>query len=236
MPAKTYYADFKAAGVPEKEAQALAKAMADSDARFVTAQEVAQMLRRVKAPEPWRNPDGCLKIAGCIKSPLHALHFTDTSRFDECQNTLSRNRMRRAQDAINELRRLLPTVISRFKNDADLVRGFRDGHQLKLGTDLDRVEDFEKLLALLESLPRLTLRHPTPWWQLDAARLFTLYRTTVSASAGMSEEGPAIRFIHEALKKMGYSAQITKSGIAHALRRRSQDWHEISMTRLFLDI
>jgi hypothetical protein len=234
MPAKTYYADFKAAGVPEKEAQAGAKALADSDARFLTAQEVAQMLRRVKAPEPWRNPDGCLKIAGCIMSPLHALYFTDMSRFDECQNTPSRNRMRRAQDAINELRRLLPTVISRFKNDADLVRGFRDGHQLKLGTDLDRVEDFEKLLALLESLPRLTLRHPTPWWQLDAARLFTLYRTTVSASAGMSEEGPAIR--HEALKKMGYSAQITKSGIAHALRRRSQDWHEISMTRLFLDI
>src|ERR1700730_4210913 len=149
MPAKTYYADFKAAGVPEKEAQAGAKALADSDARFVTAQEVAQMLRRVKAPEPWRNPDGCLEIARCIMSPLHALYFIDTSRFDECQNTLSRNRMRRAQDAIDELRRLLPARLSRLQNDAELLRGFRDRHQPKLGTDIDRVEDFEKRLALL---------------------------------------------------------------------------------------
>lgn len=38
--------------------------------RKVTAQEVAQMLRRAKAPKPCQDPDGCRLIAECMMTSL----------------------------------------------------------------------------------------------------------------------------------------------------------------------
>jgi hypothetical protein len=207
--------------------------------RKVTAQEVAQMLHRAKAPRPWQDADGCRVIADCMMTPL-AYQHTRKSPLGYHEKP-GRNRLRRAQDAIDELRRLLPTIIRRF-NDTLLIERLDPTTAAEAARwwqnepppeARGRVDDFETLLALLKSLPRLTLRRPTPWWQLDAARLFSLYRATVDPTAGISEEGPAVRFVHEALKKMGYPARITQSGIDHALRRRALDWYGIAVRQRF---
>jgi len=203
--------------------------------RKATPQEVAQMLHRAKAPRPWQDPDGCRVIADCMMTPLAYQHTRQSPL--GFKGKPGRNRLRRAQDAIDELRRALPPIIRRF-NDTLLLERIYTPAALWWQDEpppeaRGRVDDFETLLALLKSLPRLTLRRPVPWWQLDAARLFSLYRATVDPSAGVSEEGPAVRFIHEAVKKMGCPAGITHSGIDHALRRRALDWYGIAVRQRF---
>jgi hypothetical protein len=196
--------------------------------RKTTAEEVAEMLHKAKAPTPWQAPDGCRVIADCMMTPLSYQH-TRKRPFGP-KDKPDRNRLCRAQDAIDELRRVLPNIIRRWNDSltdpTDPTESWWQGVEPPKARDC--VGDLERLLALLKSLPPLTSRRYTPWWQLDAARLFELYRATVDASAGISEEGPAVRFVHEALKKMGYPARITPTGIDHALRRRALDWHDIA--------
>jgi hypothetical protein len=195
------------------------------------------MLRRAKAP--WQDPHGCRIIADSMMWSLRSPSGCPSPR------------LRRAQDAIDVLRRLLPTVISHFRDacpeaerleelaeDPSYDREAEDDWALETGSPgrpRKIVDAFEQLLPLLNSLPRLTLRHPTPWWQLDAARLFEIYTVVVDRSAGISEEGPAVRFLHEALMKMGYPASITHSAIDHALRRRGMDWLDIATKRRLYD-
>jgi hypothetical protein len=87
----------------------------------VTAQEVAEMLLRAKAPRPWQDPDGCRVIADCMMTPLSYRH-TRRSRLGP-EDKPGRNGLCRAQDAIDELRRVLPTIIRRFNDSLLLATG-----------------------------------------------------------------------------------------------------------------
>ena len=129
------------------------------------------MLHRAKAPRPWQDPDGCRVIADCMMTPLAYQHTRQSPL--GFKGKPGRNRLRRAQDAIDELRRALPPIIRRF-NDTLLLERIYTPAALWWQDEpppeaRGRVDDFETLLALLKSLPRLTLRRPVPWWQLDAA-------------------------------------------------------------------
>jgi hypothetical protein len=62
----------------------------------------------------------------------------------------------------------------------------------------------KKVLADLNRLPPRPKQRAKAWWRLDAAKLWGIYRSMIDVSAGISPEGPAVRFIEAALARMGY--------------------------------
>jgi hypothetical protein len=86
--------------------------------RKTTAEEVAEMLHKAKAPTPWQNPDGCDKakaptpwqnpdgcrvIADCIQTPLA---YQEGPGIIEFQEKPPQEKLRRAQDAIDAAARV----------------------------------------------------------------------------------------------------------------------------------
>jgi len=56
-------------------------------------------------------------------------------------------------------------------------------------------------------------------WHTDAARLFSAYQRFVDPNVGISNEGPAVRFIQAALRRMRHPT-VERAAIAQALKRR----------------
>jgi hypothetical protein len=69
---------------------------------------------------------------------------------------------------------------------------------------MERCKLLKDVLTLLNSLPPRPRQRSKAWWRVDAAKLWDLYRTTIDVSAGISPEGPAVRFVRAALTHMGY--------------------------------
>jgi hypothetical protein len=190
----------------------------------VTVADVAEMLRQARVREPWHAPElGCLSLAQCINNPLGYRSVDSPGkaipkkrRGHDCgvnDGKPARTKTRRARDAIDELRRALPSAITEFKSS--VARSFTvyvwpplGAEHLREIQDLPqataRCEILKNVLALLNSLPPRPRQRTKAWWRLDAAKLWEIYRRAIDVSAGISPGGPAVRFIEAALARMGY--------------------------------
>jgi hypothetical protein len=184
----------------------------ETDEISIAPEEWAEMLCEAGAREPWAHSDAPQRLTAGI-----------TFRFPKPSDRRKRGVRDRASEAIAELRRTLPKIIE-------------DGQRLLAALD-DPPADFQKAVLIaarsgvereLDELQRLFVALPrpgwqldrprTPPWQLDAARLYTLYRRHVDPSAGTSADGPTIRFIQLALLRMGSRGGSNRADAAHAER------------------
>jgi hypothetical protein len=192
----------------------------------VTVAHVADMLRQARVPEPWHAPElGCYSLAQCINNPLgyrsvdNAAKTTSKKRPEHDRGVNdgkpARTKMDRARAAIEELCRALPSAIREF--ESSVAQSFRvysssptTAQHLRAVQDLPlataRCEMLKKVLADLNSLPPRPKQRAKAWWHLDAAKLWGIYRSMIDVSAGISPNGPAVRFIEAALARMGYRA------------------------------
>ena len=178
------------------------------------ADEMAEILRAAKAPEPWAR--GCITVIGKPEPRLQGEDLKD-----------------RLQKVLGELRRLLPRVIEnedqRLKRAGTILSRIMDGppgsaaatqrnvdfadELLKRANDLGKLR---VLLAAVEETPSL-VRRTTKDWHSAAIWLAYYYRKVVG-DMRISADGPAVRFIGAALDRLGWGAK-TPGAIAQAVRR-----------------
>jgi hypothetical protein len=171
----------------------------------------ATLLRDAGAREPWANAEAPEKFAEAI-----------TFRFPDPVKP-ARSGFRRAQDAIDELRRTLPEIIGSYES---MSLAISMNERLPPERQTAAVESLSSELAVLENLQRalpskpiFESKSPVRGWRHDAARLFGLYCAFVDTTSGMSADGPAVRFITSALGKMGHKPSPTRAAIAKALQQ-----------------
>jgi hypothetical protein len=178
------------------------------------ADEMAEILRAAKAPEPWAR--GCITVIGKPEPRLQGEDLKD-----------------RLQKVLGELRRLLPRVIQSkqqsFNRAITILSGIMDGppgpadviqRNIDLADELSRqANDLDKLrvlLAAVEETPSL-VRRTTKDWHSAAIWLAYYYRKVVG-DIRISADGPGVRFIGTALYRLGWGAK-TPGAIAQAVRR-----------------
>jgi len=168
---------------------------------------------------------GCTpgSLAQCINNPLgyRSVYTAGTTiskkrAGQDCgviEGKPARTKAHRARETIDEVRRILPAALAEFETSvaqsftvhssssdhAKYLRAVQGLPQAK-----ERCEIFKQVLALLNSLPPRPKQRARAWWRLDAAKLWHIYRATIDVSAGISPNGPAVRFIRAALARMGY--------------------------------
>jgi hypothetical protein len=190
----------------------------------VTVSDVAEMLRQARVREPWHAPElGCYSLAQCINNPLGYQSINSAGK------TISKKHLRhdagvidgkpartkadRARDAIDELRRALPSAITEF--ESSVAQSFKVyssplpepsicGRSKTFPWPPRGCEILKNVLALWNSLPPRPRQRAKGWWRPDAAKLWDIYRAAIDVSAGISPGGPAVRFIAAALARMGY--------------------------------
>jgi hypothetical protein len=166
----------------------------------------AEMLRQTGAPEgSWADPSAPEKFAAAITSRVRNLVQRDRKPRDSDK----------ARHAVAVLRRVLPGIIrdTQYWVDDYARRGY--------GVDRDNLDAIRRLQ---KNLP------PTGWLSappslekaehIDARRLLRLYRQLIDPGCGASDDGPAVKFIYAALRKMGHRPQSVVA-IGRALRRKS---------------
>jgi len=176
--------------------------------------EMAEILRVAKAPEPWARE--CIAVIG---KPDPKLEREDPHG--------------RLQKVLGELRRLLPRLIESdhrsFNRAATILSALVDGplgsaaaaqRNVDLADELlKRLNDLDKLrilLAAVEDTPSLVRRTTKDWH--SAAILLAYYYWKVVGDMRISTDGPAVRFIAGALARLGWGAK-TSGAIAQAVRR-----------------
>ena len=93
----------------------------------MTVDDVAEMLRQARVREPWHSPElGCYSLAQCINLPLGYRSINNAGKpmskerlgRDPGVNEgkPARTKADRARDAIDELRRALPSAIAEFES------------------------------------------------------------------------------------------------------------------------
>jgi tetratricopeptide (TPR) repeat protein len=196
---------------------------------LVGSDEAGDLLRQAGAPGPWR------------RSPM----AFGVMMMDGGNEMRMR---RRAQDAMDELRRVLPTIIEIDVADSDFFATVasdmssiadslaEDGDSLQKSISeslavfrlheernaaLQQIADaLEKLQQAPELAPRRRLVARD--WHRGASELFRYYQAVVDPSSRTSADGPAVRFIQAALCRLGDRRQ-ELSAIDKALRRYPVD-------------
>jgi hypothetical protein len=177
--------------------------------------DMATMLEAAGAPQPWLRPDKCIAIVGI---PVEADHLKLEYR---------------AQNAINELRRVLPQVIEneerRVGTDTGRLLAFKESQPESVFANLTVLEISEELSQRLDNLGKLRalcsaaggvapfIRPGMKDWHSAAIWLASYYKGVVGAFK-ISADGPAVRFIGAALKRLGWHGMITPAAIAKAVR------------------
>lgn len=165
--------------------------------REFTVDEVTALLIESKAPKKLLRPELIHNIA-------HAMLFAYDGRLGSLppEEIKERDLRKKAQKAVNELRKLLPEIrvftMSRFVSIT--IGGGKKGLEEPLVA--------EALLArhLVDlDIPHVTFRPPIWDWHRAAAHIWVYYRDVVG-HASTSHTGPAVRFIQVALRETGYGA------------------------------
>lgn len=68
------------------------------------------------------------------------------------------------------------------------------------------LDELRRLVATLPKLRWQVSKSRNPPWQLDAERLYVLYRQHVDPATGISADGPLVRFIVLTLRRMQRSS------------------------------
>jgi len=181
----------------------------------IEAAEMADMLKAAGAPEPWLRPNKCIAVVGHPVS--------------EGQQKIEH----RAQNAVNELRRVLPQVIENEergigKDLASLVALKESQPESlfvnlavleiseELGQRLDNIEKLKALSAAVEAAPTM-IRRGIKDWHPAAVWLASYYRGVVGTFK-ISADGPAVRFIAAVMRRLGWHEMVTPAAIAKAVR------------------
>lgn len=192
----------------------------------IEASEIAEMLRTAGASEPWKSPERCLAVVGYpVPSP-------DSQRAEH-----------RAQNAVNELRRVLPLIIE--NEELNIGRGLAMATVLgqsapqsvvaqqavseisdQLEQRLDNTNKLLNLLVAIEETPTIT-RRDTLDWHKAAIWLASYYKGIVGefalsgswlkSDSGDPQGGPAVRFIRAALKRLGFP-EVSPDAVVKAVR------------------
>ena len=180
----------------------------------------------------------CYNLAQCINHPLGYRPRADGGlAFREKGKKSVRTPLDRAWEAINELRRVLPTIIEPFEEamsraERHYVSPPSRAQEMRQVRDdaLNRLDIFKKTLSLIETLPNRT-RTSKPW-HLDGARLLEVYRLDIDPSAGISARVPELKFIRAALQRIGYVnlPSNLRSGLY-----TTTNWREQVLVRIFED-
>lgn len=179
----------------------------------INRDEVMDLLRQAGAPERWQNPEACAAIC-IIKIPIV-----------ERPRTLED----KAQDLVNQLRRVLPELIRRADDIKQLIEVGGFAPEVFSFTDLlKEKEACQRLLETLEQTLDLRgwraqseLERLRPSWHALAVRLLTFYRAVVDQSCGIFADSAAIRFIDAVLERVHARSGRTRHAIAKALQRSS---------------
>ena len=171
----------------------------------------AVMLRQAGAPEPWADPDAAQRFAAGI-----------TFRWPEAPKR-KRGAFDRARDAIAELHRVLPGIIAdyeRWLSELDNPPAeFQDRIVVAARTQTEReLDDLHRLFVALPELRWKLGKPQTVPWHCDAARLYALYLRDVDPAAGISADGPPVRFVQFALVRMRSRGPTADDDLAHAER------------------
>ena len=177
----------------------------------ISPEKWVAMLRKAGAPQPWADPNAAERFATAITFQWPAAEPRTRNAYD------------RASDAIAELRRVLPEIIAADEGfvaalDApppDFQRPMVAIARFGMKRELC---DLRRLSAALPELHWELGKSRTPPWQVDAARLHTLYLRHINHNAGISADGPLVRFIVLAIRRMR-SQTVESLAVAKALQR-----------------
>lgn len=177
--------------------------------------DMATMLKASGAPEPWLRPEKCIAVVGIPGGG-------DQQKLEH-----------RAQNAINELRRVLPEVIENEErslgNDLGRLVAIKESQPESMSANLAVIEISEELSKRLDNIGKLRAlcgaaeavapftRRGMKDWHPAAIWLASYYRGVVGTFK-ISADGPAVRFIGAALKRLGWHGMITPAAIAKAVR------------------
>jgi hypothetical protein len=191
-----------------------------SDKHISTADDVAGLLRTARAPVP---PVEELRELADAMTMMAARHlYAPKQRNAPPSQTLWRG----AQHAADKLRAAVQKVILGHMVWAEV---FRQAGSLDRAAEQEA--EAERQRRFIDELPEFTPlvpkgplwpdprtgKRPTAW-HLEAQLLLRLYREGVDCHAGISRDGPAVRFIQLALERCGFRHP-TEKGIETVLRR-----------------
>jgi hypothetical protein len=180
------------------------------------------MLETTGAPPQWHNSDAHKRFAASITFRWPA----PTKRQANLYN--------RTRELIDRLQGVLPMVIADMEGQLKALDNpppeFQQRATARARSAVMR--EVHQLKRLLAALPELAWeRSPSrdrrqlqiDYWHTDAARLYALYKRHVDPKSGKSADGPAVRFVEAALRRMGYQHLPSRSAIAKELQRWEQE-------------
>jgi hypothetical protein len=197
---------------------------------FIAIPEIAPedweaLLEGAGAPRPWRTTTAPSRIAAAITFRCVPAGKRPRNLYD------------RACEAIDELGRVLPQIVA----EAELRLAALDNPPSEIQARAivmarsalrHELRGWKRLGAALpefqweRSPTRERKRSETRAWHSDAARLYGLYLRLVEPEAGISEDGPAVRFVALALKRLGHPHPPNRGAVAQALKRMRQNLTE----------
>lgn len=202
--------------------------MAPLPKQSITADDVIDLFEGVGAPRP--SPESLQYIVITFRNI--ALHYRPKSE-------PKRTPEQRAQAAVDELRRVLPSIIKKAEKDLGEAKSLYEAQQAHATSTKDtvaavlasvllvRVENCEReLCCRREMFNNLCDLYLPPRQQSkrvlheDMQTLLDVYRSVIGREVGISKTGPAVRFIMAALAKCG-AAKVEGSAVAQALARGS---------------
>jgi hypothetical protein len=166
--------------------------------------DIATMLARAGAPEP-ADSAVIIQLAGrCLTVAMgHQSSTALDAKWEPYKPILLE-----AGEALRKLRQLMPSLIEICKRSGDELRAFY-------------CERFEREIATVE-FPRhkFSIGVGRAVWEPGARELADVYREIVNRKAGWSRNGPAVRFLMEALRRAYPGTYPTAAAIEMLLARR----------------
>jgi hypothetical protein len=176
-----------------------------SDKHVVAAADVAELLRKARAPVP---PDDKLRELADAMTMMAARYlYAPAPPMARQPRTI----WHKAQKALEKLRASIQVIIEYWEGCA---AAFRQSGSAERAAECEA--EAEECRRLLDALPDFLPPAPKgPLWadpktgkrptafHLEAKLLLQLYRECVDGDAGVSRSGPAVRFIGLALKRCG---------------------------------
>jgi hypothetical protein len=184
--------------------------------------DLAAMLSRTGAPEPPNSADIAQLAARCLTVAMEHQRSIINKASWEPYNKL----LREAREAQRKLRQLMPSLIALWK---------RSSH----GEDMLRVFEYRMFAEELEKVdfnkPGVSVGVGRRVWEIGAIELAGVYRDIVNPNTGWSRNGPAVRFLVEALRRAYPGTNPTAAAIESLLARRGPESRVIRGTQWVLD-
>jgi hypothetical protein len=162
------------------------------------------MLSRAEAPEPANSDDINQLAARCLTVAMgHQLSIAINAQWEPYKQIFSE-----ARAAHRKLCKLMPLLIALWKRSGDELRA----HEYEM---LER-----ELATTSFPGPTFSIGIGRAVWELGARELADAYHEIVNPKAGWSRNGPAVRFLVEALRRAYLGSYPTAAAVEMLLARR----------------